>query len=176
MWPKPCSPSPPPTTWKKCRYIFGLQYFNKFNGNGFLCVFTFTCCVRPSWAFSKWKIFWFEEIFLEHFIDKCLLSLLVFLEFLLFSCEPPEPVFWFFISHFLFLISICLLVVTFLLPFVVQPSPTLCNPTDCSPPGFPVLHHLPELAQTHVHWVSDAIQPSHPLLSASPPAFNLFQH
>ena len=44
---------------------------------------------------------------------------------------------------------------------------------DCSTPGFPVLHHLPELAQTHVHWVSDAIQLSHPLSSPSPPAFNL---
>ena len=47
---------------------------------------------------------------------------------------------------------------------------------DCSTPGFPVHHHLPELAQTHVHWVSDAIQPSHPLSSPSPPAFNLSQH
>ena len=46
---------------------------------------------------------------------------------------------------------------------------------DCSTPGFPVLHHLPELVQTHVHWVSDAIQPSHPLSSPSP-AFNLSQH
>ena len=44
---------------------------------------------------------------------------------------------------------------------------------DCSTPGFPVFHHLTELAQTHVHWVSDAIQPSHPLLSPSLPAFNL---
>ena len=40
--------------------------------------------------------------------------------------------------------------------------PTLCDPTDCSTPGLPVLHYLPDLAQTHVHWVSDAIQPSHP--------------
>ena len=47
---------------------------------------------------------------------------------------------------------------------------------DCSMPGFPVLHLLPELAQTHVLFVSDAIQPSHPLLSPSPPAFNLSQH
>ena len=47
---------------------------------------------------------------------------------------------------------------------------------DCSIPGFPVHHTLPELAQTHVHRVSDAIQPSHPLSSPSPPAFNLSQH
>ena len=46
---------------------------------------------------------------------------------------------------------------------------------DCSTPGFPVLHHLPELAQTHVHWVGDAIQPFHPLWSSSCPAFNLTQ-
>ena len=58
----------------------------------------------------------------------------------------------------------------------VTPScPTLCDPMDCSTPGFPVHHQLPELAQTHVHWVSDAIQPSHPLSSPSPPAFNLSQ-
>jgi len=48
--------------------------------------------------------------------------------------------------------------------------PALCNPMDCSMPGFPVLHYLPEFAQTHDHWVSDAIQPSHPLLLPSPPA------
>ena len=53
---------------------------------------------------------------------------------------------------------------------------TLCDPMDCSTPGFPVLHHLPELAQTHVHRVSDAIQPPHPLLSPSPPAFSFSQH
>ena len=50
------------------------------------------------------------------------------------------------------------------------------QPRDCSLPGFPVLHHLLELAETHVHWVGDAIQPSHPLSSPSPPAFNLSQH
>ena len=52
----------------------------------------------------------------------------------------------------------------------------LCDPGDCSTPGFPVLHSLPEFAQTHVHWVHDAIQPSHPQSSPSPPAFNLSQH
>ena len=59
---------------------------------------------------------------------------------------------------------------------VPQSCPTLCDPMDCSTPGLPVHHQLPELAQTHVHWVSDAIQPSHPLLSPSPPDFNLSQH
>ena len=53
---------------------------------------------------------------------------------------------------------------------------TLCDPMDCSTPGFPVLHHLSELAQTHVHRVGDAIQPSHPLLSPSPPTFYLSHH
>ena len=59
---------------------------------------------------------------------------------------------------------------------VPQSYPTLCNPMDCRTPGFPVHHQLPELAQTHVHWVDDAIQPSLPLSSSSPPAFNLSQH
>ena len=59
---------------------------------------------------------------------------------------------------------------------VTQSCPTLSDPMDCSTPGFPVNHQLLELAQTHVHQVDDAIQPSHPLLSASPPAFNLSQH
>ena len=52
----------------------------------------------------------------------------------------------------------------------------LCDPMDCSTPGSPVLHHLPELAQTHVHRVGDAIQPPHPLPPSSPFAFNLSQH
>ena len=55
-------------------------------------------------------------------------------------------------------------------------SPTLCDPKGCSMPGFPVYHQLQKLAQTHVYWVGDAIQPSHPLPSPSPPAFNLSQH
>ena len=59
---------------------------------------------------------------------------------------------------------------------VAQSYPTLCGPMDCSTPGFPVHHQLPELAQTHVHRVSDAIQSSHPLSSPSPHAFNLSQH
>ena len=58
---------------------------------------------------------------------------------------------------------------------VTQLCPT-CNPMDCSPPGFLVHYQLPKLAQTNVHQVSDAIQPSHSLSSPSPAAFNLSQH
>ena len=53
---------------------------------------------------------------------------------------------------------------------VAQSCPTLCDPMNCSTPGLPVHHQLPEFIQTHVHWVSDAIQPSHPLSSPYPPA------
>ena len=59
---------------------------------------------------------------------------------------------------------------------VPQSCPTLSGPMDCSTPGFSVVHHLLELAQTRVHRVGDAIQPSHPLSSPSPPAFNRSQH
>ena len=59
---------------------------------------------------------------------------------------------------------------------VAQSCPTLCNPMDYSTRGFPVLHSLPEFAQTHVHWISDVIQPYHPLSPPSPPALSLSQH
>ena len=64
------------------------------------------------------------------------------------------------------------------LPFssVTQLCLTLCDPMDCSTPGLPVHHQLPEPIQTHVHRVGDAVQPSHPLSSPSPPAFDLSQH
>ena len=73
-------------------------------------------------------------------------------------CMPPSPV-WIQVT--------CCLVTKLCL--------TLCDLTDCSKPGFPVLHHLPEFAQIHVHWVGDAIQTSHPQLPTSP-ALNLFLH
>ena len=66
----------------------------------------------------------------------------------------------------------CCLVIVQLLLF----SSTLCNPMDCSTPGFHVLYHIPEFAQTHLHWVSDAIQPCHPPSPPSPLAFSLSQH
>ena len=59
---------------------------------------------------------------------------------------------------------------------VTQSWLTLRDPMNCSTPGLPVCHQLPEFTQTHVHWVGDAIQPSHPLSSPSPPALNLSQH
>ena len=59
---------------------------------------------------------------------------------------------------------------------VAQSCPTLCNPMNCSTPGLPVHHQLPEFTQTHVHWVGDVIQPSHPLSSPFPPAPNPSQH
>ena len=57
-----------------------------------------------------------------------------------------------------------------------QSCPTLYDPVDCSTPGCPVHHQLPEFTQTHVHLVSDTIQESYPLLFRFPPAFNLSQH
>ena len=76
-----------------------------------------------------------------------------------------------------------MLISIFRLPFlrfqfssVAQSCPTLCNPMDCSTPGLPVRHQLLEFTQTHVHGVSEAVQPSHSLSSPSPPAFNLSQH
>ena len=59
---------------------------------------------------------------------------------------------------------------------VAQSCLTLWDPMDCSTPGLPVHHQLLEFTHTHVHWVSDAIQPPHPLLSPSAPSFNLSQH
>ena len=59
---------------------------------------------------------------------------------------------------------------------IAQSCPTFCNPMNHSMPGLPVHHQLSEFTQTHVHWVGDAIQPSHPLSSPSPPALSLSQH
>ena len=67
----------------------------------------------------------------------------------------------------IFLLSVC---------SVARLCLTVCNPMDCNMPGYPVHHQLPESTQTHVHWVGDAIQSSHPLSSPSPPALNLSQH
>ena len=88
----------------------------------------------------------------------------------------------FFIFSFLafcsFIISILVSIAIYFNQFssVTQSCTTLCNPMDGSTPDFPVHHQLPELTQTHVHQIGDAIQPSHPLSSPSPPVFNLLQY
>ena len=70
----------------------------------------------------------------------------------------------------------CLIMCSVQFSSVTQSCLTPCNPMDSSTPGLPVHHQLPEFTQTHVHWVGDAIQPSHPLSSPSPSALNLSQH
>ena len=67
-------------------------------------------------------------------------------------------------------------VLVFFCCLVAKSCPTLCNPIDCSTPGFPILHHLLEFLQTHVSRVDDTVQPSHPLSSPFPLAFSLSQH
>ena len=74
-----------------------------------------------------------------------------------------------YIRSFLYLLSIQF-------SSVAQSCPTLCNPMNCSTPGLPVQHQLLEFTPTHVHWVSDAIQSSHPLSSCAPPAPNPSKH
>jgi len=90
--------------------------------------------------------------------------------FSLYLTEKPKQTYWptqYLLSLDIFYCCCCL---------VAKLYPTLCDPMDCSMLGFPVLHCLLEFTQTHVHQVSDVIQPSRPLLSPSPPAFNLSQH
>ena len=79
-------------------------------------------------------------------------------------------------NELLALILECISSVIIQFSSVIQSCLTLCDPMDYSTPGLPVHHQLLELAQTHVHVVGDAVQPSHPLLSPSPPVFNSSQH
>ena len=79
--------------------------------------------------------------------------------------------------NILYIRKICFSASDWIYCFLVdQSSPTLWDSMNYSTPGFPVLHQLSELTHTYIHWVSDAIQPSHPLSSPSPPAFSLSQH
>jgi len=89
------------------------------------------------------------------------------------STPPPTPSPLSTIKPFSIFVSVFLL---HPLTSVTQSILTLCNPTDCSTPGFTVHHQLPELVHTQVRQVGDAVQSSHPLSSPSPPAFNLSQH
>ena len=98
--------------------------------------------------------------------------------------SPYSLVFPFLLRQYHSLIYSCIQMQTYFLYLfslvqfssITQSCLTLCDPMDCSTPGLPVHHQLPEITQAHVCWVSDPIQPSHPLSSPSPPAFNLSQH
>ena len=81
-----------------------------------------------------------------------------------------------FFFYFLFLTLLFLWLSNIQFSSAAHLCPTICDPMDCSMPGLPVHHQLPEFTHTHVHRVGDAIQPCHPLLSPSPPALNLSQH
>ena len=120
------------------------------------------------------KIIWNILEFIEDLIAQCLIfkNLTVFLSYFW------MPHIFCLSAHLVQFVLFCTsLELSLELQFssVAQLCPTLCDPMKCSTLGFPVHHQLSELAQTHVHWVRDAIQPSHPL-SPSPPAFSLSQH
>ena len=96
-------------------------------------------------------------LFKKNLLSKCRVSLLSIYGVSVYVCE-------------------CILLSSVQFGSVIQSCQTLCNPMDCRTPGLHIYHQLPEFTQTHVHWVGDAIQPSHPLLSFSPPAFNLSKY
>ena len=87
----------------------------------------------------------------------------------LLPCQSKE-------EHLVYCLKNCVPVPDELCCSVTQSCPTLCDPMDCSTPALPVPHHLPEFVQGHVHYISDVIQPSHPLTPSSPSALNLSQH
>ena len=105
---------------------------------------------------------WFT-VLLKNLSNNCIWSLYV----CQIICTMNSSVYRYFSYHIIFSDQI---------RSVIQPCPTLCDPMSCSTPGLPVHHQLPEFTETHVHRVSDAIQPSLPLSSPSPPAPNPFQH
>ena len=130
-------------------------------------------------------------VFIIFHCTKYFIQILVFQSFLgwFFAFQAPSVVFGFFFFFYLFnaiefisyylcstLDSLAFWLIFSQFSSVAQSCPTLCDPMNCSTSGLPVHHQLPEFTQTHVHRVSDAIQPSHPLLSPSPPAPNLSQH
>ena len=118
-------------------------------------------------------------LLLLRFISPVHLSFVLIPYYLLKNFERKKNREWFKFSSFS--MDWCVIFLISLSPLqsvssLAQLCLTLCDPMDCSTPDFPVHHQLPELAQTHVHQVGDAIQPSHSLLSSFPPAFNLSQH
>ena len=129
--------------------------------------------------FNQYRVYW-EESFEKS--DICVSV------FPVSSIEPNRykvGVYWIFedisewMRHlilFMTIVTILLDRLCFLCCSVAKSCQTLCNPMDCSMPGLPVPHHFLEFAQVHVHCISDAVQPSHPLTSPFPPTLNLSQH
>ena len=115
--------------------------------------------------FQVWKFF--SHYFFKHFLyspHNSFFSEIIYILKYIYIC-----ILYTYIVHSILYIRICIYYCCCC--SVTQSCPTLCNPMDCSTPGLPVHHQLPEFTQTHK--VSDAIQQSHPLSSLSPPAFNL---
>ena len=129
--------------------------------------------VPPFYGFISFSIFYFRMLFYFEFLNVDSWSL-----WIVSSCVLLwDYLYW---GFFAFASTSCFREITNLISVkfcsVAQLCQTLCDPIDCSMPGLPVHHQLPDFTQTHVHWVGDAIQPSHPLSSPSPPAFKLSQH
>ena len=123
---------------------------------------------------------WYEML---HLFSDSLSYYSIHFFFSIFCLTENEQSSFLFLSSFLHsvgrycsLICICWNIIHLCCCSVAKSCLTLCDPMDCSISGFPVLHCLLEFAQTHVQWVGNAIQPSHPLSPTSPPAFNLSQH
>ena len=115
------------------------------------------------------KIICYYPLFVSYLIQDSTLYLVRLSSFSLMKQILINSLFIFIVTNIFWFSFLCLLQFS----SVAQSWLTRCNLMDCSMPGFPIHHQLPELVQTHVHRVGDAIQPSHPLSSPSPPALNL---
>ena len=115
-------------------------------------------------------------LFLVLFICVIFFSWSVWLKVYQFYCLFSENYIFSVTDFFLYCFSVFYFFYFFVVVKSLKLCQALCNLMDCSTPGFPVFYDLPEFAQIHVHSIGDAIQPSHPLLPASPPALNLSQH
>ena len=165
---------------------FAIQGANSWRGTWFCCFHSvtksslhglqhgqFPLSFTISWSLLKFRST--ESVMLFNHLILCHTLLFlpsIFPSIWIFSNESALPIRWPKYWSFSFSISpsnecFC---------SVAQSCLTLPDTMDCSSPGFPVLHYLPEFAQTHVHWVDDAIQPSHPLSPPSSPALDISQH
>ena len=162
------------STWKMCHFLLSsmvsvekssiiqifvfLKVTHHFPLAAFqIFFFTFSFKKVMMYLGMDFKFLFYLEFTEHEIVNLCLLPIWG-------SCQPS--LFQFFFHHTFSSVQFS---------SVTQSWLTLCDPMDCSTPGLPFLHSLLELAQTHVHWVSDAIQPSHPLSSPTP-AFSLSQH